>query len=368
MPTLLLDLDDTLLQNPVDQFIPTYLKLFASFVSDRIDPKAFSHSLLFATDQMIANQDFSRTLQSTFEEYFYPSFEPQKDELAKTMDDFYSSKYPTLRSFTHPRPEAVALIKDAISSRSNIVVATNPLFPLSVQLQRLSWADLSLDQYPEISFVTSYEYLHFAKPNPVYYAEILALLGWPEDPITMIGDSYSEDILPSSILGISSFHIQNQENSPQDHISTVPAGTLIEAHQWLKNVNSKLEFESKASILAALKGSAAALDTILKRSTQSTSFDCQMIENVVLKITHFDRETLPELIQADSDPILLLQVEKFFLFRKKMITEIEQLSESEFLKSQPLFSKIVAHDQFMIRQLFSDLSGFSPNLIKSIMQ
>ena len=368
MATLLLDLDDTLLQNPVDQFVPSYLKLFAAFVSDRIDPKVFSHALLFATDQMIANQDFSRSLQSTFEEYFYPHFESQRDELAKTMDDFYSSKYPTLRSFTHPRPEAVALIKDAIASNSNIVIATNPLFPLSVQLQRLSWADLSLDQYPEISFVTSYEYLHFAKPNPAYYAEILALSGWPEEPIMMIGDTYSEDILPSSILGISSFLFNNQGNFSQDHLSSVPSGNLIEANQWIKDVNSELKFESKTSILAALRGSAAALDTILKRSTQSTSVDCQRIENVVLEITHFDRETLSELIQTDSDQSLLLQVEAFFLFRKKLIAKIDALSEFEFVNAQALFSKIVAHDQFMIRQLFSDLSGFSPNLIKSIMQ
>ncbi len=368
MPTLLLDLDDTLLQNPIDQFVPTYLKLFAAFVSDRMDPKVFSHALLFATDQMIANQDFSRSLQSTFEEYFYPPFESQKEELAKAMDDFYSAKYPTLRSFTHPRPEAIALIKDAISSNSNIVVATNPLFPLSVQLQRLSWADLSLDRYPEISFVTSYEYLHFAKPNPAYYAEILALLGWPEDPITMIGDNYSEDILPSSILGISSFLIQNQEHSSQKNLSSFPAGTLNEANQWLKNVKSELKFESKSSILAALMGSAAALDTILKQSTQNTSFDRQIIENSLLEITNFDRETLPQLIWANSEMIHLSKMEAFVHFRKRIIAKMDQLSESEFVNTLPLFSKIVAHDQSMIRQLFSDLSAFSPNLSKSIMQ
>jgi FMN phosphatase YigB (HAD superfamily) len=360
MATLLLDLDDTLLQNPVDQFVPSYLKLFAAFVSDRMDPKVFSHALLFATDQMIANQDFSRSLQSTFEESFYPPFESQKEELAKTMDDFYSSKYPTLRSFTHPRPEAIALIKDAISNNSNIVVATNPLFPLSVQLQRLSWADLSLDQYPEISFVTSYEYLHFAKPNPAYYAEILALLGWPEDPITMIGDNYAEDILPSSILGISSFLIQNQGLSSPDHLSTVPAGTLIEANQWLKNVKSELKFESKSSILAALMGSAAALDTVLKQSTLSSTIDSQIIENSLLEITKFDRETMFQLIQTNSDLIPLSKVEAFFHFRKRIIAKIDQLSDSEFLNTLPLFSKIVAYDQSMIRQLFSDLSGFSP--------
>jgi FMN phosphatase YigB (HAD superfamily) len=367
MSTLLIDLDNTLLQNPVDLFVPAYIKLFSSYVSDFMDPKLFSHTLLAATDQMIANEDIQRSLQSTFEEHFYPSFIDQKEALVKVMNDFYTYQYPTLRSYTHTRPEAIKLINEAIVRGSNIVIATNPLFPLSVQLQRLSWAGLSEDQYPSINFVTSYEKLHFAKPNPAYYAEILALLGWPDDPINMIGDTFSEDILPCSSMGISSFFIQNEKFSDPEISSSVPFGTLTQAAEWLRFASSRLQFDSKISITAALKGSSAALDTI-SQNRQGTNRSINLsIENALIELFTFDQEMLSSLIQiklqlAENSPI-----NQFFLLRKEMISMIDRLSDKDFTVYAPNFLKIIRNDQLIFHRLFAVFSSISPLFIKSIL-
>ena len=56
------------------------------------------------------------------------------------------------------------------------MVATNPIFPRKAILHRLSWAGLAPEQVP-FALITDYERFHFAKPNPAFFAEILAQLG-----------------------------------------------------------------------------------------------------------------------------------------------------------------------------------------------
>jgi hypothetical protein len=92
--TLLLDLDDTLLINPLDQFIPAYLKSFAAFVADLVNPHLFTRQLLASTDKMISNNKINRSLQSTFSEDFYAPFQDVQDKLELRIDDFYQSQYP----------------------------------------------------------------------------------------------------------------------------------------------------------------------------------------------------------------------------------------------------------------------------------
>ncbi len=57
--------------------------------------------------------------------------------------------------------------------------------------------------------ITSYEHLHFAKPQPEYFAEILARLGRQPEEALMIGDSLENEILPAHRLGMSVFHVVN---------------------------------------------------------------------------------------------------------------------------------------------------------------
>ena len=53
---LLVDLDDTLLNNDIDAFLPHYLKAFGAYVAEQVDPKKFTQTLLAATSMMVKNR------------------------------------------------------------------------------------------------------------------------------------------------------------------------------------------------------------------------------------------------------------------------------------------------------------------------
>jgi FMN phosphatase YigB (HAD superfamily) len=54
---ILFDLDDTLLGNDMDRFIPPYFEMLGNYVAHRYPKDKFLQALLAGTDAMITNQD-----------------------------------------------------------------------------------------------------------------------------------------------------------------------------------------------------------------------------------------------------------------------------------------------------------------------
>jgi FMN phosphatase YigB (HAD superfamily) len=367
MTVLLLDLDNTLLENPVEQFVPAYLKLFASYISPIVDPTIFSKTLMASTDQMIANDNFQITLQSAFEKSFYKIFSDKHIELSKAMDDFYYTQYPTLKRFTHPRDEAIDLVNKWSSRNSKIVVATNPLFPDFVQFQRLEWANISISDYPQISFVTSYEKMHFAKPNPAYYMEILALLGWPQEPVCMIGDTYTDDIQPSAIFGINGFFVRNvncQMDSIPDHLSS---GTLSDANLWVEQAKTNLCIETKESIIFELQGSSAALHTLYSNRSSLPYLSEKKLLDIFSDLYSFERQFYWVRYDVIDTSVSMLNSETFFSCRNSLIEQIKSLSDKEVRKYYPDLQSIIEHDQSVIRSFVASISSTNNQYLRELL-
>ncbi len=207
--TLLLDLDNTLLSNDMETFVPAYLQALAGHLQDTVAPTEMLRTLMAATLQMQENRDPTRTLKQVFDAHFYPTLGLSADELRPAIERFYRQVFPSLRPLTRPRPQAVALVAEARRRGYTLVVATNPLFPHTAQRQRLAWAGLNPDDF---AFITAYETFHFAKPSPAYFAEILARLGWPETPAVVVGDDEQLDIRPAQALGLLTFPIAQADD------------------------------------------------------------------------------------------------------------------------------------------------------------
>ena len=357
MTVLLLDLDNTLLENPVDQFVPAYLKLFTSYVSSIVDPKLFSQTLLSSTDQMIANDNFQITLRTAFEKSFFKVFHDRQIELSRAMDDFYKTKYPTLKTFTHPRDEAITLVNNWISKKSKMVVATNPLFPDFVQFQRLDWANLSVSEHPQISFVTSYEKMHFAKPNPAYYMEILALLGWPDEPVCMIGDTYADDIQPSAIFGINGFFVRNVNCQTDPIPEHIPSGTLSDANIWAEQAKSKLSFTTKESMIFELKGSSAALHTLYSNRSNLIDFSEDYLLSVFSDLYYFENKFSWINNEENGLSDHLVAADTFFAGRESFIKQLNNLPDEDFCNYFADLEDIIKHDQRIVRNLIVSISS-----------
>ena len=263
--TLLADLDDTLLENNFDEFLPFYLDALGKHLASIAEPEFLISNLLAATQKMIENNRPDRTLKQVFDSSFFPSLDVVPDEMQTTIDEFYSEVFPNLRKYTNQRPDAIQLVNQIFEAGSRVAIATNPLFPRAAIVQRLEWAGLSPQDY-DFSTITSYETFHFTKPNPAYFAEILAQIGWPEGAIVMTGDNLDDDIIASRQLGLPAFWISTQEVSaaPGLHAPTA-SGSISDFSTWLDTVPTKIlqpEYNSPQAFVAILRSTPAALDTL----------------------------------------------------------------------------------------------------------
>jgi HAD superfamily hydrolase (TIGR01549 family) len=263
--TLLIDLDNTLLRNEMDAFVPAYLQGLASRLAPYVDPKIMTKTLLAATHQMSQNLQPDLSLMEVFDAAFFPALNTKKADLQPVIDDFYEENFPHLRDLTSPQPEAVGFITQALEQGYRIGIATNPLFPLTAIEQRLDWAGFPPDQY-HFDLIPSYSSFHFAKPNPAYFAEFLAQMGWPEGPVVMIGDEADFDIAGARQLGIAAFWTPSQPAAAWTGSEPEPPrGGLAEVLPWLESAppeRLKPDFTSPESILGILRSTPAALQTL----------------------------------------------------------------------------------------------------------
>ena len=152
------------------------------------------------------NKDPTKTLEECFDDYFYPKIGLSKSDLQKNIERFYREFFPDIRIYTSELQEAKSLTNKLIDKGTDLVIATNPLFPRVAITQRILWVNLK-PQIEDYALITCYENFHFAKPNPAYYAEILANLGWPEGSVVMVGNDWMRDIIPAEKIGIPTFFL-----------------------------------------------------------------------------------------------------------------------------------------------------------------
>ena len=230
---LLIDLDGTLLENDMDVFGPAYYHLLSSHLSPRIAPDKMIQYLLAGTKAMILNLDGRRTLEEVFDEVFYPGIGIEKSEIIDDIVAFYAEKFPKLKEFTKTIPDAVRLVSTALDQGYQVSIATNPLFPRTAILQRLSWAGLPAEDHV-FRLIPSYETFHHAKPNPEYYLELMAQLQASPEDCVMVGNDFEADIVPSTRVGISAYHVHHGANSTRS--PHTPSGSLSEVLPWMSSL------------------------------------------------------------------------------------------------------------------------------------
>ncbi|OGO31269.1 MAG: hypothetical protein A2136_07000 [Chloroflexi bacterium RBG_16_54_11] len=265
---LLFDLDDTLLGNEMNQFIPVYLQALAKRMAKVAAPDVLVRTLLNATRQMVENPSPDQTLEEKFDAAFYPSLGVLRQEVQGTIDTFYTEDFPKLRGLTQFRPEVVRVVEQVLSRGDQASIATNPLFPRTAILQRLSWAGLPAEQVP-FAMIPSYENFHFAKPNPAYFAEYLGQLGWPKVPVVMVGNDVNADIDAARQLGLPVFWVTHDGASTWNGQGTLPPhGELTDLVSWMDRSSPQpfqTNFTTPAALMAVLRSTPAALATLCRK-------------------------------------------------------------------------------------------------------
>ncbi len=268
--TLLLDLDDTLLDTNMDAFVPAYFQSLARHLEGRVQPEAMLAALMSGTQRMLASQDPAHTLQEVFEAEFYPKLRISKEQLAGAIEDFYDNVFPALGRLTQRREGAAELVNWAFSKGYRVAVATDPLFPRKATYQRIRWAGLDPDRFDLIS---SFETFHFSKSHPAYFAEVLGRLGWAEGPVLMVGNDVQRDLLPAQKLGLSTYQVDGAsapgpgplDGGMQGRLEAARRGNLVDLRAWLGSVDLALfepSFKTPEAILAVMASTPGVLDSL----------------------------------------------------------------------------------------------------------
>lgn len=260
--TLLLDLDDTLLNTNLQVFIPAYFQALSDHLAPHTAPDLMFRALLSGMNKMNESDDSSRTLQEVFDAEFYSQLNTARSEIEPAIENFYDNIFPNLAGLTSQIPEAKPFVEWAFSKGYRIAIATDPLLPRKATHHRLRWAGFDPQQFELIS---TCECFHFSKTHPAYYAEILGRLGWPEGPVLMVGNDMERDILPAKKLGLAAYHADAEPASsfgPEAGLR----GNLDDLRLWLESADPASlmpSFKSINAVLGIVSATPAALNGLL---------------------------------------------------------------------------------------------------------
>lgn len=232
--TILFDLDGTLLQMDQNLFIKKYLEALASsFTTKGYEPNELVKIVLTGTEEMIKN-----TGNCSNEEVFWKVFQKTYGEKSvqdrQDFDKFYQKEFKTLKKYCKENNVASDIVKTLKKAGHRLVIASNPVFPLTAQRERMAWAGLD---YEDFDLITSYENSFHCKPNPQYYQDILTKLGVSADECLMIGNDVQEDMVAKTI-GIKVFLVTTcLLNREEVDIEIYPHGELTNVLEYLQRFN-----------------------------------------------------------------------------------------------------------------------------------
>lgn len=255
--TLLLDLDDTLLDTNLQAFTPAYAQALAQHVVPQASANEMIQALIAGVKLMDASEDPIQTLEEIFDTGFYAKLGVTKHDLLHVIEEFYDNIFPQLGAHTRQRPDAVPFVEWALSCGYRIAIATDPLFPRKATYHRLRWAGFEPERF---ELVSAFEHFHFTKAYPAYYAEVLGRLGWPDGPVLMVGNDIARDLVPAHRLGLKTFFIDGESASSPGF--EVGRGKLADLRPWLESIDlSTLEpsFKSREAVLAIMVSTPAVL-------------------------------------------------------------------------------------------------------------
>lgn len=269
--TLLLDLDDTLLDTNLEAFVPAYFHALSQHLSEYVAPNTMVHALVQGMQLMSENENPTRTLEEVFDSFFYPNLGLAKEEVRDAVDEFYDAVFPTLADHTTMKPEAAALLEWAVARGFRIAIATDPLMPRKATFHRVRWAGLDPDR---LELITTFDHFHFSKTHPAYYAEVLGRLGWPDGPVLMVGNDLERDLAPAARLGLATYLIDPENRHAARDFSVdgfvAGRGTLADLRDWLDSndlASFEPSFKSREAILAIMASTPAVLRSMLSSLT-----------------------------------------------------------------------------------------------------
>ena len=194
--TVLFDLDGTLLPIDQDLFVKSYFAELAKKVAPLgYDPGSLVAAVVAGTRAMAEN-DGSMTNAERFWDVFTGLLGPGIRKHEPVFEDFYRNEFNKVGVLASPTPKAAYCVRTLKQKGYDLVLATNPLFPMVGTLARMGWAGVDPSDF---SLITTYEDCRYCKPNRGYFEDIAARMGKAHGQCLMVGNDADEDLVAQDL-------------------------------------------------------------------------------------------------------------------------------------------------------------------------
>lgn len=228
------DMDGTLLPMDAEVFARTYFKLLTKkMLPHGYEPETLINGINAGITAMQTN-DGTRRNQEIFWEHFAEVAGERVHADRALFDEFYAIDFQRISSSCGYTPEAKRTIALCKELGYRVVVATEPIFPLSAMESRLRWAGVDPS---EVDYITSYETSGYCKPDLGFYRELLDRFGITADECVMVGNDVGED-LPAEELGMKVFLLTDcLINKKNADINQWEHGGYAALQSWIRELN-----------------------------------------------------------------------------------------------------------------------------------
>ena len=200
LEAVLLDLDNTLILYDELRFFRLYIHLAAPHFSDLMSPGEWQSHLLDSTQALLQNRG-SQTNEEFFFEYLRKRFGEKSEAVEDRFRSFNNGPYEKLRSVVAVTEGAEGLVGKLKRRGLRLVLASNPILPLDLQLRRLAWAGIG----PELfELITHMGNMSYCKPQVEYFASICDRLEVSPSSCLMVGNDPVND-MSAGTAGLKTF-------------------------------------------------------------------------------------------------------------------------------------------------------------------
>lgn len=189
--TIFFDLDATLVPYVQAELTDAYFSDLHKFAQERLGSAAdrFDAAAMKGFQAMKQNDGSMLNIQR-FRQVFYEDWPDFPLDVEAFYEAFYNGPFEAVKRVVHYRGSEKNLLRSLRQKGYKLVCATNPVFPLSANRRRMSWAGI---EPADFDYVTNYDNCCYCKPSPSYFQDAAAAVGTKPELCLMVGNDTKDD-------------------------------------------------------------------------------------------------------------------------------------------------------------------------------
>ncbi len=195
LEAVLFDLDNTLILFDEKEYFKNYISKVAIWFKDLMPEDLFKVRLMTASQALLQNNGEMLNVDYYFN-VFAKDFEDKKELLWQRFKEFYATEYDQFESLVTVPKGVKTVMQRLLAKNLKLVIASNPMFPLNIQLKRLSWAGIADLPY---TLITHIENMSYCKPRLEYYQQICEMINVTPEKCLMVGNDPVNDIIVANL-------------------------------------------------------------------------------------------------------------------------------------------------------------------------